>query len=163
MITAAAVIERIGTFELGNILAGRIEGDINTLALVALVENADTSSFTSEELTVSQAAQDRLVLAIDAATRLINGYVAKRHPAGLSPSQIANSPLPDIALVLVKYELMVTTDEDTRNNHKAAMAQLRDISSGALSLGADDPAKPSDARIVVGGGYSNFDWSGFGK
>lgn len=163
MITAAAVIERIGTYELGNILAGRVVGDINSLALVALADSADTSSFTAEELTVAQAALDRLVLAIDAATRLINGYVAKRHPAGLSASQIANSPLPDIALVLVKHELMVTTDEDTRNNHKAAMAQLRDISSGALSLGVEDPAKPSDARIVVGGGYSNFDWSGFGK
>ena len=162
MITAAAVIERIGTFELGNILAGRVEGDINTLALVALANSDDTSSFSNEELAVAQAALDRLVLAIDAATRLINGYVAKRHPAGLSPSQIANSPLPDIALVLVKYELMVTTDEDTRNNHKAAMAQLRDISSGALSLGAEDPAKPSDTRIVVGSGNSRFEWGGFG-
>ena len=162
MITAAAVIERIGTYELGNILAGRVEGDINTLALVALANSDDTSSFTAEELAVAQAALDRTVLAIDAAARLINGYVAKRHPNGLSQSQIDSSPLPDIALVLVKYELMVTTDEDTRNNHKAAMAQLRDISSGALSLGADDPAKPSDTRIVVGSGNSRFEWDGFG-
>lgn len=162
MITSAAVIERIGTYELGNILAGRVEGDINTLALVALASSEDTSSFTAEELTVAQAALDRVALAIDAATRLINGYVAKRHPNGLSQSQVDSSPLPDIALVLVKYELMVTTDEDTRNNHKAAMAQLRDISSGALSLGADDPAKPSDTRIVVGSGNSRFEWDGYG-
>lgn len=162
MITSVAVIERIGTYELGNILAGRVEGDINTLILVALANSEDTSSFTAEDVAVAQAALDRVALAIDAATRLINGYVAKRYPNGLSQSQIDNSPLPDIALVLVKYELMVTTDEDTRNNHKAAMAQLRDISNGALSLGTEDPAKPSDTRIEVGSGNSRFDWGGYG-
>ena len=163
MITVAAVADRIGMQELLMNLAGRVDGDLDDEVFRAVIDEADLSEFQEDMVAVATAGVARLQMAIDAATRLINGYVAKRYPNGLSPSQIDSSPLPDIALVLVKHELMVTTDEDTRNNHKAAMAQLRDISSGALSLGADDPAKPSDARIVVGGGYSGFDWSGFGK
>lgn len=162
MISVPTVLERIGEFELVSILGGRIHDEINSDAFCALVTESDTNGFSADELAVAQAASDRVQNSIDSATLLINGYVVKRHPQGLTAADIADSPLPDIALAFVKYELMVNTDDDTKANHKNAMARLRDIASGMLSLGITDPAKPSESQITTGQSCSQFDWGGFG-
>lgn len=163
MLTVATVLDRLGLDLLIMIMRGRIEGDLQREVFDALVANGEASQFNDTLVDVAQAAVDRITLAINAATRLINGYVTKRHPNGLTDEQISDSPLPDIALVLVTHELMVNTDEDTRINYKHAMNQLRDIANGTLSLGLTDPVKSTETAIVVGGGGSRFDWGAFGR
>ena len=163
MITVSSVVEHIGLSNIVDILLGRVEGDLDTDVFLAVVNSEPTGDFVVELVEVANAAVTRVELAITSAQRQINGYITKRYPNGLTAAEIEDSPLPNIAQKLVKYELMVEADDDTRANKKYAMTELRDIANGLISLGASDPAKTTSKAITTAQSTSRFDWGGFGR
>lgn len=83
--------------------------------------------------------------ALDDASAEIDGYVGARHALPLDPvPRILVSLCVDLAFCRAASDAARLTDED-RRRHEGAVRLLRDISRGAVSLGAKDPDPPAEA------------------
>lgn len=138
-ITGTQLIDYIGLGELTLIVGARVKKPLNQEVFEAVLTEQPSADFLPDLVEDAIVAQARVLLSIHSAEVLITAYVTAKYENGISQAVIDDSPLPQIAAYLIKYDLMVASDEETRMNYTNAMAQLRNIKSGALSLGKQDP------------------------
>lgn len=161
-LSASNLAVRMGLDDLARIAGARIKSTVQTDVLEAALAGLSLDAFVDEMAQKALLAKQRIDLALASSDALINSYVSGRYPDGLTQDVIESSPLPQIAVYLVKHDLMVATDEETRLNHKMAMSQLKDISTGASSLGSSDPKKTTSTIMRTARSHSQFGWDRFG-
>lgn len=95
--------------------------------------------------------------ALDAATRLIDGYVGARYSLPLNPSPLL---LTDLCADIARHELYADHPPDeVRKRFEDAERQLVRISRGELSLGVADGSTPPTRNGARSGQVrSRYDW-----
>jgi phage gp36-like protein len=116
----------------------------------ATLAGADRSAYGSDVRAVADLALARVNAAITAAVELVNSYIAPRYAAAMPLAAGPAAALKVHARAITRYylhqHLRVTTPNSADGQHpihadyERTLAFLRDIASGKLSLGVDDPA-----------------------
>ena len=121
-----------------------------------LIQRTDREPYTGA---INQLVLDEL---IGAAERRIDGYLRKVYTLPLGADVIAGSALSEICGALVRYALYkdTATDEVT-NRYKDAIAWLRDVRSGLVTLGVADAEVAETGTMVVRNGVSRMDWDSY--
>ncbi|GAB3021703.1 phage protein Gp36 family protein [Bowmanella dokdonensis] len=155
---------RLGLQELTRIVGARYVGGVNAEVLEAAINAEILDGYTPALVETAQLALEFINQELASATSVINGYLAAngRYSLPLSQTVIDASPLAGICYDLVRYQLMRAADDQTQRNYDLAMAKLRDISKGVISLGEQDPAGVS-TTVHVGRSQSGWDFGGFGR
>lgn len=162
-LSASTLASFVGLNELAMIVSGRVNAEIQLDVFEAALDGFDLAPFVDSYVVIVEKAMVRVDLALSSADKLIGAAVSTRYPEGLTQEQIDDSPLPQIASHLVKHDLMVNTDEDTRRDYDSALKMLNSISKGMLSLGQSDPSPTPEQSISVARSNSTFNWCGFGR
>jgi len=131
--TAANLLERFDAEE----IAQRTDRSIPRLVTAAMLRTAaaggDMSGFTAPEQAAAAAALALINEALADADSEIDGYVATRYSVPLTP---APSIVKRLACDLVRYHLYDDQATETiQKRRDAAVAVLRDIAAGKVSLG----------------------------
>ncbi len=100
--------------------------------------------------------------AIDAADRLIDGYIHPRHGLPLAQAMIDASALPEQAAAIVRYGLYDDhAPEEVVRRYRDALNWLRDVQAGRVTLGEQDAVATTGGRMQRGQGVSGFDWDDY--
>lgn len=153
-LTPIQLADRPGATELAQVATPDGEAIVDTELMDATLRLADRSAWSSDAIAVADAALANIQSAIDDASSVIDGYLAKRYTL----------PLSKVPAILVVYARYITrynlhknrlsgeaTDPIVRD-YRDAQKFLTAVASGLLSLGADDPvlddASATDVRIT---------------
>lgn len=158
-----ALADYIGLNDLAIIVGGRVNADIDAEVLLTALKGESLDKYLVYLVNDVEVAMVRINLALSSAQKLVNAYVSARYDEALTAEEIADSPLPAMVATMVKHDLMLNTDDDTKAEYKAALEQLKMIANGKLNLGANDPAASKSASIATGRSGSNFDFARFGR
>lgn len=147
--TAANLLERFSAEE----IAQRADRSIPRLVTAAMLSTAaaggDMSGYTAPEQAAAAAALALINGALADADSEIDGYVATRYSVPLNP---APSIVKRLACDLARYHLYDDQATETiQKRRDAAVAELRDISAGKVSLGTTatgDTAPPAQGGMV---------------
>lgn len=165
-LTAQQLVNRLGAEELTRLVAARFRDELLQEVFVATLSEADLTGFYPHLVVTATAAAEFVQNELHDAANVINGYLAAngRYSLPLPQDTIDASPLVSICYDLVRYKLMRAADEQTTRDYDLAMAKLRDISKGIISLGPQDTAKTaSPANIRIGHSTSRWPLEGFGR
>lgn len=103
-----------------------------------------------------------LSAAIAQADRLIDGYISPPYDLPLPQMLIDDSSLPEMAGYIVRKNIFKNgPTENVMDDYKMALAWLRDVQSGKVSLGEQDTQTQSQGRTVFKTGVSQHDWEGY--
>jgi len=163
-ITAAALMALMGTRELNTLITGKLDLMVDDELLAVVIGGGDVGTFQTKNVAQAQQALTFIEQTIISMSNLMNGYLAERYALPLAPQVIEHSGLPLICSKLTKYELMLSADEQAKNDKQDAMAQLRDIAKGLITLGGNSAqavTTSSHSRVCRPHGKSLTD--GFGR
>lgn len=146
--TAQTLIDRVSDIATLAQAAGPVDQSVVSGALLRLtIESGDRSAYTADE----QAAADDALVAIQRALAdaesEVNGYLAGRHqvPLVTVPDSIVRHTIG----IAIYYILGARATERDERLYKDAIAFLRDVSKGVVSLGTDgDGDQPSTSNTV---------------
>lgn len=148
-ISGADLIERPGAAEIAQVATPAELPIVATELMTATLAGADRSGFEPEDLPAADAALARVESAIAESSATIDAHLGARY----------SLPLPTVPLVLqrlaraiVRYILnshLLTSSEDSPiiRDYRAAMATLREISAGRMTLGLPQPARTAEVMI----------------
>ena len=105
--------------------------------LATLVQGGDLATFGQSDIDQATSARDNLQAALNASSAKIDGYIRSRYGASLvsNPHPENADLLRALALDMTAYTLLGgDRDSERRKLHDAAIAMLKDISSGAVRL-----------------------------
>ncbi|NOR69808.1 MAG: DUF1320 domain-containing protein [Methylomarinum sp.] len=100
--------------------------------------------------------------AITKATLRIDGYISPRYVLPLAQAMIDASSLTEMAGYIVRRILSKdNAPEQVKDDNKEAIAWLRDVQSGKVSLGEQDTLAVDTGRVVPRAGVSKHNWDGY--
>ncbi len=121
-----------------------------------LIQRTDREPYTG---VINQTVLDE---AIDAAGKKINSYLRARYPLPLSNEMVASSGLAEVCGDIVRGILFKGIEnEPVRLAYKDAVGWLKDIRSGAVSLGDEDKTIVQTGTAVLRPGQSGINWDAF--
>jgi len=147
--TAANLLERFSAEEIAQRADRSIPRLVTAQMLATAAAGGDMSGFTAEEQAASAAVLALVQGALADAASEIDGYVASRYRVPLDPSPAI---IRRLACDLARHNLyddQVT--EVIQKRRDAAVATLRDIAGGKISLGDPASAPPSGGLVEYSG------------
>ncbi len=97
--------------------------------------------------------------ALDKAAKRIDGYLSPRYGLPLQQAVIDASSLTEMACYIVRKILYADAPIDVvKDDYKDAIAWLRDVQSGKISLGIEDSMAVDTGKVVQKPGQSTVDW-----
>jgi phage gp36-like protein len=129
---------------------------INLFGEQELIQRTDSLPYTGA---INQTVLDE---AINLAERKIDGYLRSAYTLPLSAELIASSSLPETCGDIVRYALYhdMATDEVIRR-YKDALAWLKDVQAGRVTLGAVDNTVAPTGNVIVVQGVSGIKWDSY--
>lgn len=150
-ITPAQLADRPGALEIAQVATPEREPIVDAALMDAVLRGNDLSGWQPADVAVADLALANVQAAIDDADSVIDGYLAKRYPLPL-----ASTPpiLATYARALARYNLhknrqSLEANDPIVRDQRDAMKFLMAVASGALSLGATDPALTDAAQADV--------------
>lgn len=144
---------------------GAPEAVLAPALLQALVEGGDLSAWPGEAVVVATAARNRLLAALEMASKHADTYLYPRYREvlPLQPELVAGSSLPAaVATIALKRLYGTSLPEELRRGAAWADDYLRDVSKGVVSLGGADTAVAQPAgRVAARSRDSAFDWGAY--
>jgi phage gp36-like protein len=162
--TPQSLVDRVSAIETLAQAAGPVDQPPVSGALLRLtIEGGDRSAYTADEQAAADDALVVLLRALADAESEVNGYLAGRHEVPLAT-------VPDVivrhTIGIAIYHVIGTraTERDERL-YKDAIAFLRDVSRGVVSLGTDgsgdQPATSNTVQFDPGTKHFGRDEGGF--
>lgn len=151
-VTPAQLADRPGATEIAQVATPERDTIVAADLMDATLRLADRSAWAPADTEIADAALAKVQAAIDDADSVIDGYLAKRYAL----------PLPTVPGVLVVYGRAIArynlhknrqsleTNDPIVRDYRDAIKFLTAVASGALSLGAEDPAlatAPTDVQF----------------
>lgn len=100
--------------------------------------------------------------AITKAALRIDGYISPRYNLPLDQAMIDASSLTEMTGYIVRRILYKDAAIDQiKDDYKDALAWLRDVQSGKVSLGVQDIQAVDTGHVVVKAGVSKHNWDGY--
>lgn len=147
-LTPPDLLERFGAEELAQLCDRATPRLVTTELLLAAIAQQDLSHYTDEQIEAVGAALTVMEAAIADACSMVEGYLASRYNTPLtSPPKSIVRLAGDVARYYLHDD---HATETVQKRHDAAIALLRDIAAGKVSLGAEMPgAKPVGGGVEV--------------
>jgi phage gp36-like protein len=148
-ISDADLIERPGAAEIAQVATPAELPIVATDLMTATLAGADRSGFDSSDLPAADAALERVHSAIAEASATIDASLGSRYSLPLPTTPLV---LTRLARAIVRYILhthLLTSSEDSPiiRDYRAAMATLREIGAGRMTLGLPQPAQAAEVMI----------------
>lgn len=148
-ISDADLIERPGAAEIAQVATPAELPIVATDLMTATLAGADRSGFDPSDLPAADAALERVHSAIAEASATIDATLGSRYSLPLPTTPLV---LTRLARAIVRYILhthLLTASEDSPiiRDYRAAMATLREIGAGRMTLGLPQPAQTAEVLI----------------
>ncbi len=122
--------------------------------LIQLTDRPDSNGQTTGAIVTTV-----LDAAITKAAKRIDGYLSPRYDLPLQQSSIDASSLTEMACYIVRKILYDDAPtEAVKDDYKDALAWLRDVQSGKVTLGVEDSMSVDTGRVVQKPGESTVNW-----
>lgn len=148
-ISDADLIERPGAAEIAQVATPAEHPVVATDLMTATLAGADRSGFDPGDVLIADQALDRVHSAIAEASATIDAALGSRYSLPLPSTPLV---LTRLARAIVRYILhthLLTASEDSPiiRDYRAAMATLREIGAGRMTLGLPAPASVAEVLI----------------
>lgn len=154
--TATDLLERFDAEELAQRTDRGVPRLVTAVMLKTAAAGSSMAAYTNEEQAATAAALVLVNKALVDADATVDGYLAGRYKV---PMASAPAVLGRLACDLTRYFLYDDQATETvKQRHDAAIAVLRDIAAGKVSLGADlgASAQPKGGSVEISSGGAVF-------
>jgi phage gp36-like protein len=136
-------------------------------ALQALIDGTDTTQFDSSTLSEAQVALSRASRVLQNASNRLDSHLRVRYQLPLPPKAITANDLETRVADVARLQLWRYPSDEHRTRYNDAIAWLKDVARGMVSLVGAVPGGGSGVegttlgRVKTGQGKSQFDWGGY--
>lgn len=141
-LTPAQLADRPGATEIAQVATPERDAVVDAELMDATLRTLDRSAWAAEQITVADAALAAVQTAIDDASSLVDGYLAKRYVLPFTGPQnlIAVWTRAIARYLLHKDRRTMESDDPVVRDYRDATKALQLVADGKLSLGANDPS-----------------------